>query len=538
MPTISQWGSTAYEHQRAEKLLSRGKKGWEKEPGTWLGGSWRTPYNSEKPTRCGPGALQAKDGRAYTPGPGRYTPGNPHGCSVRYDKGKYARVETTWDAQEKRWPGDNLADTNLRGQAGGVFVKNARGFSMGTGRGPAQTLLHEAEKIGQRSAGCCYAVSDPNQAFQRPSNTYAGNSTYRFGPAPKYRDPREDRSGIPGPGYYNVDHTEREMGYGNDNKLGLLSTRPTSLAFKWPPPPEARPDKFDDPEEVTPGPGDYRPEECGASQWSSVPSANFPRDPLLDRYETLKAQIAREGRKLGPGDYRPEQAMDASSTHPRSDVCLVAYRERTALSRLEEEDAGGDMLDLRGDYWTGTPLANGIERVTGGALPRASRDEKNEEAGRPGPADYELYDKMVGDSVAWSIGRASRNAPPPLETPGPLLPLVNHTGHAVWARDPSVTNAASVGGVFDKTQRGRDHPGMNGEGAAVMYDIPGTIGIGTDPRMALAPHFTVPRDQVHTTQRATKAFSAHFGPSFRYIIRRNPPMCLRIAYRRVAGVIA
>ena len=280
MPTTSQWGSTAHENQRAKKLLQRGKKGWEKEPGTWLGGSWRTCNAPQAPTRGCPGSMQAKDGRAYTPGPGRYTPGNPHGCSVNYERGKHARVQTTWDEQEKRWPGD-LFSTDLRGQAGGVFVKNARGFSMGTGRGPAETLFYEAEKVGQRSAGCCYAVSDPSLAFQRPSSAYAGQSTYRFGPAPKHRDPREDRSGIPGPGTYDMDRTEREMGYGNDNRLGLLSTRPTSLSYKWPPPSEPRPDKFDDPAEVTPGPGDYR--HAQPSTLNPQPSTINPQPLTLSR---------------------------------------------------------------------------------------------------------------------------------------------------------------------------------------------------------------------------------------------------------------
>jgi hypothetical protein len=41
-----------------------------------------------------------------------------------------------------------------------------------------------------------------------------------------------------------------------------------------------------------------------------------------------------------------------------------------------------------------------------------------------------------------------------------------------------------------------------------------------------------------TTQRATKGFSAQTGPPFRYLIRRNPPMSLRVAYRRILGLIA
>ena len=40
------------------------------------------------------------------------------------------------------------------------------------------------------------------------------------------------------------------------------------------------------------------------------------------------------------------------------------------------------------------------------------------------------------------------------------------------------------------------------------------------------------------TQRAIKGLSPHFGPTFSYLIRRNPPMSLRAAYRRVVGLIA
>jgi hypothetical protein len=40
------------------------------------------------------------------------------------------------------------------------------------------------------------------------------------------------------------------------------------------------------------------------------------------------------------------------------------------------------------------------------------------------------------------------------------------------------------------------------------------------------------------TQRVTRGFSGAESPSFRYFIRRNPPMPLRVAYRRVLGLIA
>ena len=59
-------------------------------------------------------------------------------------------------------------------------------------------------------------------------------------------------------------------------------------------------------------------------------------------------------------------------------------------------------------------------------------------------------------------------------------------------------------------------------GVGANYEIPACIFI-----FGLSP------TGCQSTQRATKGFSAHFGPSFRYFIRRNPPMTLRVAYRRV-----
>jgi hypothetical protein len=41
-----------------------------------------------------------------------------------------------------------------------------------------------------------------------------------------------------------------------------------------------------------------------------------------------------------------------------------------------------------------------------------------------------------------------------------------------------------------------------------------------------------------STQRATKGFSGAESPSLRYLIRRNPPKSLRVAYCRVLGLIA
>ena len=38
--------------------------------------------------------------------------------------------------------------------------------------------------------------------------------------------------------------------------------------------------------------------------------------------------------------------------------------------------------------------------------------------------------------------------------------------------------------------------------------------------------------------RATKGFPAQIGPTFRYLIRRTPPMSLQVAYCRVMGLIA
>ena len=43
---------------------------------------------------------------------------------------------------------------------------------------------------------------------------------------------------------------------------------------------------------------------------------------------------------------------------------------------------------------------------------------------------------------------------------------------------------------------------------------------------------------IRATQRATQGCSGTQCPSFRYLIQGNPPMPLRVAYRRVLGLIA
>jgi hypothetical protein len=63
------------------------------------------------------------------------------------------------------------------------------------------------------------------------------------------------------------------------------------------------------------------------------------------------------------------------------------------------------------------------------------------------------------------------------------------------------------------------------------------------PRTALAARScTVPvtefAELLHSTHRAMKGFSGAESPSFRYRIRRNPPMSLRVASRRILGLVA
>lgn len=90
---------------------------------------------------CG---LVSKDGRAWTPGPGRYSQGNPNGSSVRYDKLKYSRMPSTIDDQKTRWPSDSCLPV---AQHGGVIINPTRGFSMGTGLGPSETVRLAIAKI-------------------------------------------------------------------------------------------------------------------------------------------------------------------------------------------------------------------------------------------------------------------------------------------------------------------------------------------------------------------------------------------------------
>jgi len=66
MPTAAQWKVSV-------NRLKQNRHGYGDVP--WAGGAWRQKNPSEAPTRGPSGGLLSKDGRAFTPGPGRYTIG-------------------------------------------------------------------------------------------------------------------------------------------------------------------------------------------------------------------------------------------------------------------------------------------------------------------------------------------------------------------------------------------------------------------------------------------------------------------------------
>eukprot|EP00277_Geminigera_cryophila_P026705 CAMPEP_0179474130 /NCGR_PEP_ID=MMETSP0799-20121207/53672_1 /TAXON_ID=46947 /ORGANISM="Geminigera cryophila, Strain CCMP2564" /LENGTH=166 /DNA_ID=CAMNT_0021283057 /DNA_START=225 /DNA_END=722 /DNA_ORIENTATION=+ len=150
MPTMAQWKINVNKRKTARS--GYGGSGW-------AGGAWKVRYMTEAPTRGSAGGLLGKDGRAWTPGPGRYSVGNPMNSSVRYDRLKYATLKSGFDEQKSRWEGDSCYPV---AQYGGVVVNPCRGFSMGSGFGPGQTTTAAAEKVGLRTKGPTYQQQGPD----------------------------------------------------------------------------------------------------------------------------------------------------------------------------------------------------------------------------------------------------------------------------------------------------------------------------------------------------------------------------------------
>lgn len=59
-------------------------------------------------------------------------------------------IPSSFEEQKTRWAADSSFPV---AQYGGVVVNPCRGFSMGSGYGPGQTMVAAAEKVGLRTKG-------------------------------------------------------------------------------------------------------------------------------------------------------------------------------------------------------------------------------------------------------------------------------------------------------------------------------------------------------------------------------------------------
>ena len=136
MPTACEWMQSQRAHRKGEDRFWKQQK-------VWGGGAWKTKVGYQPPSRGCPCSFLTRDGRAWTPGPGRYSEGNPMESSVRYDRVKFSKTHSLLDEQKRRWPGDSCP---MAWQPAGVIVNPARGFSMGSGCGPGECWMREVER--------------------------------------------------------------------------------------------------------------------------------------------------------------------------------------------------------------------------------------------------------------------------------------------------------------------------------------------------------------------------------------------------------
>jgi hypothetical protein len=329
MPTAAQW-KVQVNTRRKKHAKAFGS-------GPWAGGTWREKFMTEAPTKGAPLCMGSRDGRMHTPGPGRYSVGNPNNSSVRYDCMKHARVQTCFDVQKTRWEADT---TYPVAQYGGVVVNPCRGFSMGSGFGPGQTFVAAAEKTGGLTHGCTYKNQAPDLFMGAPSASSRGPgadkiararggglSGVRFGDPPVPKSDDADAHVDPGPGHYLRDVTHSNIGNKKlfHNPLSWLSSysNPRASGIGT----AARPDLHA--ASCAPGPAAYDPSEHEGAANSH--KGKFLMDPLQDKFEDLRAFRLRMQRlglhTAGPGEYDVDaSALDALSTHPRSSLCSASLR--------------------------------------------------------------------------------------------------------------------------------------------------------------------------------------------------------------------
>ncbi|EKX45882.1 hypothetical protein GUITHDRAFT_152593 [Guillardia theta CCMP2712] len=257
MPTACEW----MQGQRAHR---KGKNRFWKQQKVWGGGTWKTKVGYQPPSQGCPGSFLTRDGRAWTPGPGRYSEGNPMESSVRYDRLKFSKTHSLLDEQKRRWPGDSCP---MAWQPAGVIVNPARGFSMGSGCGPGECWMREVERRSRiTSFGFNYRDIAPDLVIGEHAKTSragpqgsvfhaAGGGLAGVVMQPDWYEVQVKET--PGPGHYGSDYTYSNIGT-RDNALARLSSKETPPAFGFGS--SERGEDYSKRSHEVPGPASYRPQ--------------------------------------------------------------------------------------------------------------------------------------------------------------------------------------------------------------------------------------------------------------------------------------
>ena len=358
--------------------------------------------------------------------------------SVRYDRLKFARVQTQFEEQGARWASDTSFTV---AQYGGVVVNPCRGFSMGSGCGPGQTTIAEFEKVGLRTKGPTYQHQGPDLVLGSTSISTRGpghdgvararggglsGTTFRgLDTGVRLRVPscRDGRHHDPGPGQYLSDYTFSNIGFQHDY-VGMLSTHEHPPAYSISKGPRSpRPSHRD----AAPGPADYDPKEYQWDNPSGRGKGQFLADPCVWRSESMAEYRKRvDPDDLGPGAYDIDSsALDFLSTRPRASLCAAVLkvrfvfrhrlpratpadarthtRARTHTQKTDalpsaqpatyEPPAEAEIDDTPGpqDYDVGAATNRGLLQVLGGPFgtePRVTGGVSSEAAAVPAPGAY------------------------------------------------------------------------------------------------------------------------------------------------------
>ena len=403
MPTAAQW-KVAVNAKRRKHCGQAGE--------AWAGGAWKQRWMAQAPTKGEQPSMGSRDGRAFTPGPGRYTAGNPGNCSVRYDCLKHSRVTSVFDEQKVRWTADTSGTV---AQFGGVVVNPCRGFSLGSGFGPGQTLVAVSERMGMLTAGPTYQNLSPDLNFGCPSVSTRG-------PCASHRTSCARGGGLSGVSLKGWEHTmaERLKALGSNDTphaygsleqdcISRLSTKACVPAFSIG---GALRKDVHSTRDTGPGPATYDTQTDGATV-----GGRFSKDPCLEKFEDLKAypeRLRKLGRELatGPGSYEVDaRALDHISSHDRSTRCSALLRPhsspglRCALDQDPCICPGPQSYDVQDTTRFGPSSARGVcfgseQRITGGVTREAQ--------GIPGPDAYRPLLLVDGDCA--HIGDSTTHA--------------------------------------------------------------------------------------------------------------------------------